>query len=70
MFVLNTTDSFRVQISDTNYKLNEIQILKQVLCSGFCRVLFYSLLKRRPQKLQLGPEMYQLSIQKKVFKSI
>lgn len=68
MFVLNTTDSFRVQISDTNYKLNEIQVSKQVLCSGYGRILFYSSLKHRRQKLQLGPDMYQLSILKSVEK--
>lgn len=67
---MNTTNSFRVYIhvSDTNYKLNEIQVSKQVLCSGYGRILFYSSLKHRRQKLQLGPDMYQLSILKSVEK--
>lgn len=67
---MNTTNSFRVHIhvSDTNYKLKEIQVFKQVLRSRYDRILFYSSLKHRQQKLQLGPDMYQLSILKSVEK--
>lgn len=38
--------------------------------NGYGRILFYSSLKHRRQKLQLGPDMYQLSILKSVEKYI